>query len=49
MNACLPDLPEVVRRLVDMANEAGGRDNTSVVLVRVEERALSGDVAEAPA
>ena len=28
-------LDEVARRLVDMANEAGGRDNVSVVLVRV--------------
>jgi protein phosphatase len=41
MNACLPDLPEVARRLVDMANEAGGRDNTSVVLVRVVDRTLT--------
>jgi protein phosphatase len=49
MNACLPDLPEVARRLVDMANEAGGRDNTSVVLVRVVEQELSGDAAAAPA
>lgn len=28
-------LDDVARRLVDMANEAGGRDNISVVLVRV--------------
>lgn len=49
INACLPDLPEVARRLVDMANEAGGRDNTSVVLVRVVEQELSGDAAAATA
>lgn len=35
MKALLPDITEAARRLVDMANEAGGRDNTSVVLVRV--------------
>jgi PPM family protein phosphatase len=32
---CGPDVTEAARRLVDMANEAGGRDNTSVVLVRL--------------
>jgi serine/threonine protein phosphatase PrpC len=26
---------ESARRLIDLANEAGGRDNTSVILVRV--------------
>ncbi|MFN7509252.1 MAG: Stp1/IreP family PP2C-type Ser/Thr phosphatase [Betaproteobacteria bacterium] len=35
LNACQPDLAEAARRLIDMANEAGGRDNISVVLVRV--------------
>lgn len=35
MLGCLPNLSEAARRLVEMANEAGGRDNTSVVLVRV--------------
>lgn len=30
------DLPEAARRLVDLANQAGGRDNTSIVLVRVK-------------
>jgi PPM family protein phosphatase len=29
------DLNAVVKRLVDVANEAGGRDNISVILVRV--------------
>ncbi len=33
--ACLPDVAETARRLVDMANEAGGRDNVSVIVVRV--------------
>ncbi len=32
---CGADVTEAARRLVDMANEAGGRDNTSVVLVRL--------------
>jgi len=31
------DVQEVARRLVDMANEAGGRDNVSVVVVGVQE------------
>lgn len=31
----LPNLAQMAGRLVDRANEAGGRDNTSVVLVRV--------------
>lgn len=35
INACDEDLADAARRLVDMANEAGGRDNTSVILVRV--------------
>ena len=35
LNACQPDLAEAARRLIDMANEAGGRDNISVVLVQV--------------
>lgn len=39
------DVAEAARRLVDMANEAGGRDNTSVVVVRL----TSPAAAEAPA
>jgi PPM family protein phosphatase len=31
------DVQESARRLVDMANEAGGRDNVSVVVVGVQE------------
>ena len=31
------DVQEVARRLVDMANDAGGRDNVSVVVVGVQE------------
>lgn len=49
MNACLPDLPDTARRLVDMANEAGGRDNTSVILVRVMEAQSAVDVPAAQA
>jgi PPM family protein phosphatase len=48
MNACLPDLAETARRLVDMANEAGGRDNTSVVLVHVLERAAAPPADRSP-
>jgi protein phosphatase len=33
--ACAPDVKEAARRLVDMANEAGGRDNTSVIVIRI--------------
>lgn len=40
------DLSEAARRLVDLANQAGGRDNTSVVLVRVTP--AHGDGAAAP-
>jgi len=36
LRTLLPDLTEAARRLVDAANQAGGRDNTSVVLVRVK-------------
>ena len=32
---CRCDVVESARRLIDLANEAGGRDNTSVILVRV--------------
>jgi protein phosphatase len=35
--ACKGDVQECARRLVDMANEAGGRDNVSVVVVGVQE------------
>jgi protein phosphatase len=35
LHGTLPDITEAARRLVVMANEAGGRDNISVVLVRV--------------
>jgi len=31
-----PALPEAARALVDAANEAGGRDNIALVLVRAE-------------
>ena len=30
-------LPEAARRLIDAANEAGGKDNVSVVLLRYTE------------
>lgn len=33
--AALPDAPRAAQRLVDLANAAGGRDNTSVIIVRV--------------
>ncbi len=37
--ACAPDVQEAARRLVDMANEAGGRDNVSVIVVSLGEAA----------
>ena len=33
--AAQADMHETARRLVDLANEAGGRDNTSVIVVKV--------------
>lgn len=48
----LPDITEAARRLVDMANQAGGRDNTSVVLVQVNAagvaQALNGSADPPP-
>jgi protein phosphatase len=38
--SCDGDVQEGARRLVDMANEAGGRDNVSVVVVGVQEAAV---------
>jgi protein phosphatase len=35
--SCKGDVQEVARRLVDKANDAGGRDNVSVVVVGVQE------------
>lgn len=35
ISACAPDVDEAARRLVDMANEAGGRDNVSVIVVNI--------------
>jgi protein phosphatase len=32
-----PDLPTAVKQLIDEANERGGRDNVSTILVRVDE------------
>jgi protein phosphatase len=37
-----PNLDEAARRLIDEANEAGGRDNITVVLFRVEEVGSDG-------
>ena len=37
ITGCGHDVVESARRLIDLANEAGGRDNTSVILVRVAE------------
>jgi protein phosphatase len=44
--ACAGDVRESARRLVDMANEAGGRDNTSVIVVRA--RLVTGDERPPP-
>ena len=40
--AAEPDLEVAARRLIDLANDAGGRDNVTVVLVRVQERQKLG-------
>jgi len=39
LTTCQGDVQEGARRLVDMANDAGGRDNVSVVVVGVQEAA----------
>jgi protein phosphatase len=36
MAACNPDIHEMARRLVEMANDAGGRDNVSVVIIGIK-------------
>ena len=33
--AAQADMHETARRLVDLANEAGGRDNVSVIIIKV--------------
>ena len=33
--AAQADMHETARRLVDLANEAGGRDNVSVIVIKV--------------
>lgn len=41
LSACKGDVQDGARRLVDMANEAGGRDNVSVVVVGVQETGVA--------
>jgi len=38
-----PDLDLAAHRLIALANEAGGRDNVTVVLVRVQDRVGASD------
>lgn len=53
VGADVQDIAQAARRLIDDANEAGGRDNCSVILVRVDDgsvnfaqqQALPGDLA----
>lgn len=53
VGADVQDIAQAARRLIDDANEAGGRDNCSVILVRVDggsvdfaqQQALPGDLA----
>jgi len=42
------DLEDAGHALIDAANAAGGRDNITVVLLRLEEVALAGDTGEQP-
>jgi protein phosphatase len=44
ISACGSDISETARRLVELANDAGGRDNISVVVIR-----LSGETGSASA
>jgi len=44
-----PDLVQVCKKLIDMANEAGGPDNITVVAARFEGPGLADSGAEAPA
>jgi serine/threonine protein phosphatase PrpC len=37
--AAQADMHETARRLVDLANEAGGRDNISVIVIKVTAKA----------
>jgi protein phosphatase len=59
LSACGTDISEAARRLVELANEAGGRDNISVIVIRlsgetgsasgrVERAAASVETADAP-
>ena len=41
-----PDLDLAAHRLIDLANQAGGRDNVTVVLVRVQDRVSLSDRPE---
>jgi protein phosphatase len=36
--AAQADMHETARRLVDLANEAGGRDNISVIVIKVSSK-----------
>lgn len=41
--SCGTDIRDAARRLIDLANEAGGRDNTSVIVIRVDARQHAGE------
>jgi len=49
ITGCGYDVVESARRLIDLANEAGGRDNTSVTLVRVASPEADLEAVEEPA
>ncbi|HEX4584356.1 MAG TPA: PP2C family serine/threonine-protein phosphatase [Burkholderiaceae bacterium] len=51
ITGCGYDVVESARRLIDLANEAGGRDNTSVILVRVAapDEGLEAEEEQVPA
>jgi protein phosphatase len=47
--AAQADMHETARRLVDLANEAGGRDNISVIVIKVSSKDPPEAASSAPA
>ena len=47
--AAQADMHETARRLVDLANEAGGRDNVSVIVIKVTRKDAPEQTSEGTA